>query len=164
MSGSVVGSLRYRRNVRARWCLLACTLGACAAEVCSFEDQVGTFFLEHPDAVDCKFAHRIFALGDGNTIVGAEIVRDCIVGALVESRSFVGGYVLYGIDAGESVAFLGAKSPDGVVLSYLSERPDVYAPVRVYRSPCSSLFIRSPDPNDIGLVCEGMSLVEVCRE
>jgi hypothetical protein len=140
--------------------LVASALGGCT-EVCSFEDQVGTFFVEHEDAIDCKFAHWIAVYGD-TELVGAQTVHDCIIDAIAESRSFVGGYVVYGIDAGDNFAYLGSANAGAMTLSYVSQPTSVYSPDTILRTRCSEIVARSIGRDDIGLECVGANLAAVC--
>jgi hypothetical protein len=148
-----------RRAIVVTTILIA--LGSCT-EVCSFEDRIRRFFVDHPDAIDCQFAHRIFGLGE-DEVVGAQAVHDCILESIAESQSFVGGYVLYGIDAGKSVAYLGAVKDEAFDFSVLVEHPEVFKPITIYRSRCHDIADRSME-SDIGLECLGSNLVEACAE
>lgn len=131
--------------------------------MCSLDDQVGRFFNEHADAIDCQFAHQFSSYGEVE-IVGADIVRECILDSIARSRSFVGGYLLYGIDSGESVAYLGESTSNGIVLSQLHERSSAYTPTRVSATPCSAMTPREPTMSDIGIDCVDADLVELCSK
>jgi hypothetical protein len=161
VSGASGSSRDYDRSVTSKAVLL-CLLGACT-DVCSFEDQVGTFLLDHPEAVNCRFAHHING-EDDDDLVGADIVHDCILYSMAGSRSFVGGYLLYGIDSGENHAFLGEVRSGRFTFTHVAEYPNAMQPVSILRSGCSDIADRPRTPMDIGLDCIGEHLVEACRD
>jgi hypothetical protein len=135
--------------------LLASALGGCMD--CTIEAYVDQFFDQH-HAIDCKFAHRISSSGE-QSLVGAEPVRDCIAGALENSRAFVGGYFLAGVDSSTTIAYLG--TPSGEI--HLVEE-NWFDRRSLRSSRCSSLVVTGLSEDNFGISCVGAELEPLCSE
>lgn|GEM_PF-6780281 len=131
----------------------------CLGPDCAIEAYVDDFFDDH-DAIDCRFAHQISSYGE-TSLVGAEVVRECIADALANRKAFVGGYLIAGIDSSSTTAFLGDArgSTRVIVQSY-----DVSGQRSMSHMRCSSLAQQVDRYEGIGFTCLDGRLEPLCGE